>query len=174
MIPRFLALTSLLGYGLFGAVSAYAEDGVCDDEGDAGQVAAIRGQRGVFNSAIRHLDIATIGTVLAEDVILITGTDSDIFEGRETQLELWRSEGENQSRAIYERTPACVQVSPIFPVAMEYGTWHGGQSHAAASFASGSYAAKWRLTGDTWLLEIETYMTKRCGGSFCAKSEENP
>lgn len=147
---------------------------VCDDVGDAARVASIKDQRGIFNRAIRHLDIAAISTVLTEDVILITGTDSDVYRGREAQLDIWRADKEGRGRAIYVRTPACVQVSPAFPIALEYGTWHGGESHEAASFASGSYTAKWRLTEGTWLLEVETYMTERCGGSFCPKAEEKP
>lgn len=176
MIMKFFASTTLLACGLFGAISApvFAKDGVCNDVGDAEIVAAVRGQRGVFNSGIQHLDIAAIGTVLAEDVILITGTDSDVYTGREAQLDIWRGDRENASRAVYVRTPGCVQVSPLFPIAMEYGTWHGGQSPAAASFAAGSYTAKWRLTEGIWLLEIETYMTERCGGSFCPKPETAP
>jgi len=170
----FIAATGIVVCGLLGAVSAAANDSVCKDGGDAAHVAAVKDQRDVFNRAIRHLDIDAIGAVLSDDVILITGTDSDVYTGREAQLGIWRGDRENADRAIYARTPACVQVSPTFPVAMEYGTWHGAPPLEPANFAAGSYTAKWRLTEGTWLLEIETYMTERCGGSFCPKPEEKP
>ncbi len=172
MILKLFALTCCL-VGAASA-SASAEDGVCNDVGDAEHVAAIKSQRGFFNSGIRHLDIAAIASVLADDVILITGTDSDVYRGREAQLDIWRGDRENADRAIYVRTPGCIQASPIFPIAMEYGTWHGAPPSEPSNFAAGSYTAKWRLSEGTWLLEIETYMTERCGGSFCPNHEATP
>lgn len=175
-------LTALACCAVFwgAGIPAYADPSdkagktVCTDAGDADHSAAIRSQRAAFNDAIFRLDIDAVRAVLAEDVLLITGTGSDVYTGREAQLDIWRADSESRGRAIYVRTPACVQVSPAFPIAVEYGKWRGGQSHEAASFASGSYTAKWRLTGGTWLLEVETYMTERCGGSFCPKAEDAP
>lgn len=174
-LHRLRLITTLVCAALHSAVSFHVsanEKSVCTDTGDGKHVSAIRGQRDAFNAAIRTLDINAIEAVLAEDVLLITGTDSDVYTGREAQLDIWRADSESRGRAIYVRTPACVQASPTFPIAMEYGTWHGGESHAASSFALGSYTAKWRLTDGTWLLEVETYMTERCGGSFCPKDGE--
>lgn len=151
-----------------------AEPAKCSNSGDAKEIDAILAQRNIFNAAIRSLDIEAIADVLVEDVLLITGTGSDVYQGREVQLNIWRGDADDRNRAIYVRKPTCVQASPIFPIAMEYGRWRGGNSHEAASFASGSYTAKWRKTDDTWRLEVETYMTTRCGGSFCPKTEAKP
>lgn len=173
-LRSFAALLCAALLSVFSLHASANDTPICADAGDSAQAAAIRGQRDAFNAAIRTLDIDAIEAVLAEDVLLITGTGSDVYTGREAQLDIWRADSEIRGRAIYVRTPACVQVSPTFPIAMEYGTWHGGESHAAASFAAGSYTAKWRFTDSIWLLEVETYMTQRCGGSFCPKAEETP
>ncbi len=169
-LHRLRLFTALVCAALHGAVSPHVsanEKPVCADTGDSAQVAAIRGQRDAFNAAIRTLDIDAIEAVLAEDVLLITGTNSDVYRGREAQLEIWRGDADDVNRTVYVRTPACVQVSPVFPVAMEHGTWRGQQPAPSDNFASGSYSAKWRLIGGAWTLEVETYMTEACGGSFC-------
>lgn len=173
MTVRFIAVSTLLACSLFSA-AAIADDGVCVDVGGSAQVKAIRSQRAAFNTAIHTLDIAAIEAVLAEDVLLITGSDSDVYTGREAQLNIWRGDRDNAERPIYRRKTTCVQASLLFPIAMEYGTWRGGRTPSTASFAAGSYSAKWRLNEGTWLLEVETYMTERCGGSFCPKAEDSP
>lgn len=139
----------------------------CNSRGDTSQIESIRSQREAFNAAIKSMTIEAIGRILSDDVLLITGTDSDVYKGREAQLDIWRTDKDRPDRAIYKRTTACVQVSPLFPIAMEYGSWRGQQLNDPANFATGSYTAKWRLSGDMWQLEIETYMTEGCGGSFC-------
>lgn len=141
----------------------------CDNTGTVGDTEAverIRSQRAQFNQAIAKKNIEAIRLVLAEDVTTITGTDSDLFNGREMQLALWQSEFENADRAIYVRSTECVQISPTFPIAMEYGTWRG-ERPAKQNFATGSYSAKWRRVEGTWLLESEIFMTEACGGDFC-------
>lgn len=164
-----LGLFGLLTIISFANTASYATECPLDTSNE--QVAAVLAQRTAFNAAIRSADIEAIASVLADDVLLITGTGSDIYQGRDVQLALWRSDGTSAERDLYVRTPSCIQPSPTFPIAMEYGTWRGGRSNEAASFASGSYSAKWRNTDGVWLLEVETYMTERCQGSFCPNAE---
>ena len=68
---------------------------------------------------------------------------------------------------VYERLPERIVVSPVAPIAMEYGRWQGASAAAPEDFAAGSYAAKWRCFGGEWKIEAETYLTEACGGAFC-------
>ena len=152
------------------AVTAKGSPG-CVDHGDTTTIGTVKERREAFNKAIADKDIDGVAGVLAEDVILVTGSDSDLYSGANTQIELWSKEFENPDRAIYVRTPACIRVSPILPIALEYGSWRGERIVTKDDFAAGSYAAKWRKSGDQWLLESEIFATEDCGGSFCPASE---
>ena len=128
---------------------------------------AIRDARSEFNLAIADRDIDSIQALLSNDVVLITGTDSDVFIGREEQLNLWISDFTNDSRLIYLRSPNCIKLSNLHPIAMEYARWRGARPASDKNFVGGDYVAKWRLIDDHWTIDAETYMTNECGGSLC-------
>jgi len=81
---------------------------------DGDQARAIEAQRQSFNRAIEATDLDTIAAVLAKDVVLITGTDSDLYSGRQAQVDLWRSDFVSDKRLVYVRTPECIQVPVSF------------------------------------------------------------
>lgn len=104
--------------------------------------------------------------MLAADVVLVAGTHSDRFFGRTEQLGIWREDFErNPDRLVYVRTPACIRLSPVGPMASERGTWRG--ENDSGEYAAGSYTAKWRKIEGDWRLEAEIYMTEACGGAAC-------
>lgn len=142
----------------------------CDNL-DAPMAAEIAAQRQAFNQAIADEDIAIIESVLHEQVILVTGTASEVFRGAEAQLALWRDDFADPDRAVYTRTLQCVRVSEVFPVALETGSWRGVIPGRPDEFAAGSYAAKWRNTESGWRLESEIFATRTCGGGFCPATE---
>ena len=152
---------------LFAACTSLASGMQCANSGETGEITSVLKQRELFNQAIVDQDIKAIESVLHEDVILITGTDSDVYTGMEAQLAIWSDDFSNPDRAVYMRTPMCVRVSSVYPVALEYGTWRGEQSNHTGSFAAGSYAAKWRMVDAHWRLESEIFATESCGGRFC-------
>ncbi len=43
---------------------------------------AIRLRRASFNRALADADLAAIGPILAQDVVMVTGTDSGVITGR--------------------------------------------------------------------------------------------
>lgn len=166
---RLLALLLLCA----GAAQAQAEPSaelVGCQSGPA--VAAISEQRERFNAAIRNKDIDTIDEVLADDVILVTGTDSDVYTGRVRQLALWAQDFHSDARWIYVRTPNCIERSDHFPIAMEQGHWRGEPEVPDGTFFAGRYSAKWRNDGTRWRLEVETYMTDTCKGADCPDDKE--
>lgn len=128
--------------------------------------------RDSFNTAILEKDIDGVAAVLADDVVLITGTDSLQFSGRSAQLELWREDFARDDRIVYDRSPTCVTVSKLYPIAMEIGEWRGSRSADDENFVGGSYSAKWRKLDDRWIIEAETFLTTTCGGALCPEIAE--
>ncbi len=144
----------------------------CESAGQATAIGAVRAQRAAFNEAIAKRDIEAVAATLHENVILVTGTASEVFTGRAAQRSLWQRDFESPGRAVYVRMTDCVRVSEVAPVALESGRWRGvreGQADASAAgnFAAGVYSAKWRRVDGTWLLEAEIFATETCGGDFC-------
>lgn len=120
---------------------------------------AIRARRAAFNRAIAEGDAAAIGSILARDCVLVTGTDSAIIAGRLAQVKVWRREFGHPDRLVYTRLPAAVIVSSIEPIVMEHGQWQGVRPDTAVPEAAGSYFAKWREVGGEWLIEAEVFVT---------------
>ncbi|MBT1451351.1 DUF4440 domain-containing protein [Glaciecola sp. XM2] len=122
--------------------------------------AQVMEQRERFNDAIIQSDIDTIAAILNENVTLVTGTDSELFNGKQAQLAIWQSDFDSpEPPTIYIRTPHCVVVSKLGNMAMEYGDWKGKLN--GNTLFSGSYNAKWRYSAldQQWMLDAEIYMT---------------
>ena len=162
-----LSEASLLAFLLALASPASADD--CNPESSA-DGAGIFARRTAFNDAIAAKQIEVIADVLADDVVLVTGTDSVVFTGREAQLATWRDDFGDVRRAIYVRTPDCIRVFGVTPIALEYGRWRGEREPARENFASGRYTAKWRRIDGSWRLEAEVFATEACAGDFCPEA----
>jgi ketosteroid isomerase-like protein len=117
---------------------------------------AIRLRRAAFNAAIAAGDAGAIAPILAEDTVMVTGTDSAVIAGRKAQIAVWKREFAGRDRMIYVRTPERIELSPVEPIAMEYGRWSGD---GGGMSAAGSYAAKWREARGQWVIEAEIYLT---------------
>lgn len=127
---------------------------------------AIRAARAAFNRALAAGDLAGVAAVLADKAVLVAGTDSAILSGRKAQLAVWKRDFADAERAVYERLPDTIVLSPIAPMALEHGRWRGVVRGNAADFAAGSYTAKWRCLRGAWVIEAEVFMTEACGGRF--------
>jgi ketosteroid isomerase-like protein len=152
---------------LLNPMTALAFEEGCTNDGDPVAMESVRSLRQTFNQAIAEKDIKAIKDVLHENVLLITGTDSDLYTGVNAQLAIWRDDFAKADRAVYVRAPQCIRVSPVAPVALEYGTWRGERAISTGDYAAGSYAAKWRHENGRWYLESEIFSTEACGGGFC-------
>ena len=129
---------------------------------------AIRAARAGFNKAIAEGDLAAIKMILAENTVLVAGTDSSVIAGRADQLAVWSQDFADPARLVYVRTPDKVTLSPTHPLAMESGSWRGAPAGSDQDFIGGTYSAKWRRIDGRWQLEAEIYMTASCGGALCA------
>jgi len=137
----------------------------CQPFNDTAQ--AIAKVRTRFNRAISEADITVIREVLADNVILVTGTDSEHFIGRASQLDIWADDFANKERLVFTRMPDCFTISDIHPIAMERGHWRGAKANDSDNHISGEYSAKWRKISDQWIIEAEAFLTTSCKGSLC-------
>lgn len=134
-------------------------------EGDMGQPSssaaelAIRTRRAAFNRAIADADLTAISPILGRDVVMVTGSDSEVVAGRNAQIKAWRREFASPVRVVYVRTPTKVAVSSVEPVALETGQWHGFEERSGKALASGDYSAKWREVLGEWVVVAEIYAT---------------
>jgi ketosteroid isomerase-like protein len=147
-----------------------AADPIACTAADNRDVTAIHQARDAFNRAIAVKDAGAIRAVLVKDVILVTGTDSSTIVGRDAQVAVWQEDFDADDRAVYVRTPTCVSLSPLAPIALEIGTWRGVDTRPQHDEAAGAYTAKWRRTADGWQLEAEIFATQSCSGSYCPKA----
>jgi ketosteroid isomerase-like protein len=149
-----------------------AADPIACTAADNPDVVAIHHAREAFNRAIAGKDAGIIRAVLAKDVMLVTGTDSITIVGRDAQVATWQEDFDADHRTVYERTPACVSLSPLIPIALETGTWRGVDTRPPQDTVGGRYAAKWRRTTDGWQLEAEIFATESCSGAFCPNTAQ--
>lgn len=119
----------------------------------------VRLRRAAFNRALAEADLPAIGQILSPDAILVTGTDSAVIAGRKAQLQAWKREFSARPQTIYTRATTTVTASAVEPIAMEHGLWRGVAKGDDAELASGTYAAKWRLSGALWMLVAEIFVT---------------
>ena len=129
--------------------------------------AGVRDARMAFNEAIQRDDLDAIAAILDEDVVLVTGTDSDLYVGNERQVRLWAADVGSTDRIIYVRRPSEISITDAYRMAMEMGEWTGTAS--AGAEIGGEYAAKWRCADAGWRLEAEVFMTTRCSGRLCGR-----
>lgn len=119
----------------------------------------VRLRRAAFNRALAEADLPVIGQILSPDAILVTGTDSAVIAGRKAQLQAWKREFSARPRTLYTRSTETVIASAVEPIAMEHGRWCGVAEGEDAVMASGTYAAKWRRSGQSWMLVAEIFVT---------------
>ena len=86
---------------LLAAGTSSASGPQCSHSGDTDEINKVQHQRQLFNRAIVDKDIEAIKSVLHDGVILITGTNSDVYTGKEAQLAIWSGDFSEPDRAVY-------------------------------------------------------------------------
>lgn len=119
---------------------------------------AIRTRRAAFNRALAEADLDAIAPLLAQDAVLVAGTDSALLVGRKAQLLAWKREFAAADRTVYTRLADRIEASAAAPIAFEHGHWQG-VTLSGTPIASGSYVAKWREIRGAWTIEAELFLT---------------
>lgn len=134
----------------------------------------IRATREHFNQAISDKDAVTIQTFFAPTYHIVTGRSAQ-NHGAEEESKRWVDVFQQDTTAIYRRTPREIHLNEDWGLAEELGDWQG--SYTAENIlvhASGVYAAKWqRAVNGEWVLQAEVFTTMECSGpeSGCVKPD---
>ncbi len=130
----------------------------------------IRARRASSNAAIARHDVAGVGTILADNVIVVT-SNSVHRESRIANEQSFAEQFTTRPDVLYVRTPAEVRVFAPWQMASEYGTWTGSWTDPDGKIRlTGRYFAKWRKVGSEWFVESETYVPESCtGGVYCTR-----
>ncbi len=139
----------------------------------AGELAAsddadtIRELRTQSNAAIARHDVAGIGSFLSKDFVITISTGG-IERSRDAHLESFAAHFEEFPDVVYVRTPARIDVSEAFPLAIESGEWKGSRTTENGSYEHGGrYTAAWRKTDRGWKIYSELYVGLYCDGPGC-------
>src|SRR5262245_42908662 len=92
--------------------------------GSTDSIARIRAAREGFNIAIAQKDIESIRRVLAPTYHIVTGRSAQ-NHGAEEESKRWADVFQQDSTAIYRRTPREFHVNDAWGIAEELGNWKG-------------------------------------------------
>lgn len=130
-------------------------------------VKTIHAARKAFNEAIAKQDTAAMRAFLAEDYV-ITISNGDIERSRDAHIKSFAAHFEQYPDVVYVRNPTAIQVSEVYPIAIERGTWVGTRTTPSGVMKNGGeYTAAWKRTGQGWLIYSELFVALYCQGEGC-------
>lgn len=121
--------------------------------------AAIKLARLRQNAAIVSHDLDAIASYWTDDVTICRGLGVQMA-GKAAYLRLFAEDDPVSPNVIvYERDPASVDVSSVWPLAFETGRWKGhfGKGDGPV-VVEGRYSAQWVKRGDKWLIRSEVFV----------------
>jgi ketosteroid isomerase-like protein len=118
------------------------------------------------NAAIVKHDLDAIASYWTDDVTICRGLGLQLA-GKEAYLKLFAGDDPTSKDVIvYERLPTSVEVSPVWPLGFETGTWKGHLGGISGpAVISGRYSAQWVKRADKWLIRSEVYVALTGAGS---------
>ncbi|WP_262693130.1 YybH family protein [Kordiimonas aquimaris] len=153
-----MRLTMLFSAVAFMAASTtYANEDIQDDE-------AIRELRAASNVAMAKHDADKFVSFFDDDYIITYGSSVKSLS-LEAETKSIRTLFSDFPAVKYTRTPMDIYVSNALPLAMENGTWVGGQTPDTTY--RGRYTAAWRKVNGTWKIHNELFVTLACEGKDC-------
>ena len=124
--------------------------------------AAIRSARAAQNEAIRAGDFPRVAFWWTEDVTIRAGLGLTL-----TGRDEYRGAFGRDTTVVYERVPNRIDVSDVWPLAWEEGTWVGARRSDGARLIAGRYAAQWIRIDDAWRIRSELFTAIECAGDGC-------
>jgi ketosteroid isomerase-like protein len=139
------------------APSLHAAEKLSDQE-------AIKMQRQASNAALAAKNAKTFVSFFDKDYIITYGSSAKTLS-LEAEAKSVKKMFEDYVDVNYVRSPTDIHLSNALPIAMENGTWVGGQTQDA--IFSGRYTAAWRKTDGIWKIHSELFVTLECEGKSC-------
>ena len=128
---------------------------------------SIQASRIAFNEAIARHDIESMKSFLAEDYVISISSGA-IERSRDEHIKGFAEHFEQYPDVVYVRTPAEIQVSEAYPLAIERGTWVGTMTtDNGAIEKGGEYTAAWKRSDKGWAIYSELYVGLYCKGEDC-------
>jgi ketosteroid isomerase-like protein len=120
---------------------------------------AVRTARLRQNAAIASHDLDAVAAGWTEDVTICRALGTQVA-GKAAYRQLFETDDPaSADTLVYERIPADVEVSPVWNLAFETGTWtgrdHGGKG---AALIRGRYSAQWVKRDGRWLIRAEVFV----------------
>lgn len=140
----------------FSALHATAAD-VKDDK-------AIEAQRQASNEAMAEHDLDKFVSIFDTDYIITYGSSKKALS-LDAETKSLKAMFDDYDKVKYVRTPKDIYISNTLPLAMENGTWIGGET--LETTLSGRYTAAWRKTNGIWKIHSELFVTLTCEGKNC-------
>lgn len=127
-------------------------------------VEQIKLQRKASNQAIKNRDADTFVSFFDQDYIIMYGSSTKTLS-LDAEIQSIQTLFSEFPDVNYVREPNEINISNVLPLAMEHGTWRGGQD--TDTTYSGRYTAAWRKVEGTWKIHNELFVTLQCEGSNC-------
>jgi hypothetical protein len=128
------------------------------------QQQAIEMQRQASNAAIAARDVNKFISFFDIDYIITYGSSAKTLS-LDAEAKSVKKMFEDHADVNYVRSPTDIHLSNALPIAMENGTWIGGQTLEATY--RGRYSAAWRKTDGIWKIHSELFVTLECEGKGC-------
>jgi hypothetical protein len=127
----------------------------------------VRAQRAESNSAIAAHDASRLRRVFDDDYHGISGTSGDLDSGGDATARSYADEEfKDPTFVTYRRTPTSIVSAASGKRIAETGHWEGVWKKPDGTMRkSGVYLAMWILSGGTWRLKSEAFVTLACVGS---------
>ncbi len=119
---------------------------------------AIHLARETQNKAIASGDIEQAASYWTEDVTLRRGFGTSTA-GKENYRTLLTP---FENSLVYERQPESIEVSPVWPLAFESGTWTARRKNDPTPIIIGRYSAQWVKRNQNWLIRSEVFVALEC------------
>ena len=152
---RFMTLFTLI-LGMTFSVSHATADDVNDYK-------AIEAQRQASNTAMAGRDVDRFVSFFDTEYITYGSSKKVLSLAAETKS--LKEMFDSYADVKYVRTPKDIYISKALPLAMENGTWIGGET--LETTLSGRYTAAWRKTNGVWKIHNELFVTLTCEGKNC-------
>lgn len=125
---------------------------------------AIKSARLRQNEAIVKHQTDAIASFWTDDVTICRGLGLQMA-GKAAYKKLFTDDVGSPDETIYQRIPSAIEVSPLWPLAFETGTWEGHLASATGPVViSGRYSAQWVKRDGLWLIRSEVFVALEGAG----------
>ena len=128
---------------------------------------AIREARLMQNQAMASGEFDRAASIWTDDVTIRRGLGQAV-NGKPEYLSLLKAASNGDSTVHFVREPTEVEISTVWPLAFEAGTWMGHIGKMTGPVViSGKYSAQWVKRDGKWMTRSETFVALACSGIGC-------